>query len=176
MSEVAGALCYGFDADEVRFWRIRHVTTAGGETPSDLALYSLELASALPDNGEFAQAVVSTRTPAIGERLTIVGLRQGDQRLAQRVPDSPHFQVAMGMSVSSGLVTQQWPHQRDRAMLPFPCVQVDCHTLGGMSGGPAFDDQGRLVGILASSLDGGPSLISLLWPALSWKPPGGCDS
>ncbi|MGO9238770.1 MAG: hypothetical protein ACLP4V_33465, partial [Methylocella sp.] len=39
-----------------------------------------------------------------------------------------------------------------------------------MSGGPAFDKNGKLIGILTSSFEAeddlGPSYVSLLWPAL----------
>jgi hypothetical protein len=39
-----------------------------------------------------------------------------------------------------------------------------------MSGGPAFDDNGFLIGLVSSSFEGetsGPSYVSLLWPALA---------
>ncbi len=55
-------------------------------------------------------------------------------------------------------------------MPPGPAIEVACSTSGGMSGGPAFDQNGMLVGVFSVSLnksDGrGPSQISLLAPAL----------
>ena len=51
-------------------------------------------------------------------------------------------------------------------MLPSPCIEVNMETLGGMSGGPVFNEEGRLIGILSSSFDGGPSYVTLIWDAL----------
>jgi hypothetical protein len=46
-----------------------------------------------------------------------------------------------------------------------------------MSGGPAFDERGFLVGLLSTSWEGeGPAYVSLIWPSLetrvtpSWPP------
>ena len=50
--------------------------------------------------------------------------------------------------------------------MPSPCVEVDMETLGGMSGGPVFNEEGHLVGVVSSSFDGGPSYITLIWDAL----------
>jgi hypothetical protein len=56
-------------------------------------------------------------------------------------------------------------------MLPWPVLEVECPTVGGMSGGPVFDSRGRLVGLLCSSLDTedghGVTYVSLLWPTLT---------
>jgi len=175
MAELAGAFCFGVREGQVDVWRIRHVTT-GANTASDLAIYSLELASPFPADGRLFMSGTSTRTPAIGERLTIAGFRQADTQAHPELGDDglPRVKVGLGLYLSSGDVTAQYPVGRDSAMLPFPCVEVECKTIGGMSGGPAFDADGRFVGILSSSMDGdGPSWVSLLWPALSWSVPGG---
>ncbi len=58
-------------------------------------------------------------------------------------------------------------------MLPWPSLQIDCPSWGGMSGGPVFDSEGKLLGLLSSSLDNGPSFVSLLWPALTCPFEGG---
>jgi hypothetical protein len=68
-----------------------------------------------------------------------------------------------------GEVAQHFLNGRG-SMLPGPTIEVACSTPGGLSGGPAFDKNGKVFGILSSSLnheDGrGPSFVSLLWPAL----------
>lgn len=50
-------------------------------------------------------------------------------------------------------------------------VQVDVMSVGGMSGGAAFNSNGECFGILSSSIDhgggAGTSRVHLLWPALS---------
>lgn len=66
---------------------------------------------------------------------------------------------------------------RDRVMMPWPCLEVSCPTWGGMSGGPVYDSNGLLVGILSTSIEAGdvagPSFISLVWPALATQFEGG---
>jgi hypothetical protein len=56
-------------------------------------------------------------------------------------------------------------------MVPGPAIEVACSTSGGLSGGPAFDKNGKVFGILSASIndpDGrGPSQISMIWPALA---------
>ena len=42
-------------------------------------------------------------------------------------------------------------------------------TIGGMSGGPVVNAAGRLVGIVSSSLEGGPSHITLIWEAIRFR-------
>jgi hypothetical protein len=47
---------------------------------------------------------------------------------------------------------------------------VECSTPGGLSGGPAFDKDGKVIGILSRSINypdgGGHSTVSLLFPGL----------
>ena len=35
-----------------------------------------------------------------------------------------------------------------------------------MSGGPVYNEDGRLVGIVSSSIDGGPTYVTLVWDAM----------
>jgi hypothetical protein len=42
---------------------------------------------------------------------------------------------------------------------------VAARTVGGMSGGAAFDAAGHLIGVISSGLDESPSFVSLSWPA-----------
>lgn len=159
MSGRFGAMCLGLDMDRLDIWRIKHVTL-GPSGRSDLAVLSLELSSRLPDDLAFSFASISTRTPAVGERLKVLGFRQTDD------PEAPSAvrNMAVRLFLSTGTVTQHFPHGRGRDL--GPCVEIDCHTTGGMSGGPVFDEQGMLLGILSKGLDGGPSWMSLIWPAL----------
>ena len=165
MSENCGTVCWGLDGDRMDIWRIRHVTF-GAPGSSDLAVLSLELSSAIPEDRTFNFASISTRTPALGEPLILLGYRQSDD--PEQSPERDHRQIEARMFMSSGNVAEHHPRGRDQLLLPGPCLQVDCHTVGGMSGGPVFDEQGWLVGILSSGLDGGPSWVSQVWPALCW--------
>ena len=159
----AKCLAIGCIPEGLQLWKVRHLTTIGN---TDLTLLSMEPASAIPSDRTYYQAEITTRLPSIGEQLTLAGF----------LPDSDNcspeeeFQIASirgRLTISKGVVTAIYPISRDACVLPWPVVEVDCSTWGGMSGGPVFDSSGRLVGILCSSFGTeGPSYCSLLWPAL----------
>jgi hypothetical protein len=97
--------------------------------------------------------------PNIGERLWAVGYRETSR------DDVP----GMTMICSSGLVTAV--HLEGRGLhLPGPCLAVAMNTLGGMSGGPVFNAEGHVIGIVSTSYESddlhGPTYVSLIWPAL----------
>ena len=138
----------------VVLWSIHQIIR--GDT--DVALLRLNLASDFPPNG-LRCATLSTRTPAIGEPIMIAGVR--GQEAAKL-----HSPLGLAVHIGVGEVSAIYPRGRDRVILPHACLEVRCLTMGGMSGGPAFDKNGHLVGILTSSLDDeeGPSFVSCWWP------------
>lgn len=127
---------------------------------SDLSLVSCVLMSEAHEQHALMMAQLKIELPLPGQRLWAIGFRLG------------HINTdGNGLTplVSSGLVTACFPHGRDRN-LASPCVEVAMNTLGGMSGGPVFNEDGQVVGIVSSSLnDGahdGPSYVTLAWDAL----------
>jgi hypothetical protein len=156
-----GFLCSALTPTGVMFWRPRQVTPIES---TDLAIVTLEYAAPLPD--EFFQAVITTRTPRIGETILIAGHRyEGVSR-----SESGEMLISLSLKVAAGTVVNCYPSGRDRVMLPGPVFEADCPALSGMSGGPAFDRRGFLIGLLSSSMEGadaaGPSFVSSVWPVL----------
>lgn len=64
------------------------------------------------------------------------------------------FAVRYMARVGFGHVTDHFPDARDAVMLPFPCFQSDMPIYGANSGGPVFDQKGRVCGINCSSYEG----------------------
>jgi Trypsin-like peptidase domain len=136
--------CVGYTPSGPRFWRVGQVRKVDR---TDLVILSLKYASALPADGRFGQAAVSTRPPAIGEQVMVAGLQASDEHVP--ADESMSFTVKEGrivyganVRIGVGEVTQYFPNGRG-AMPPGPAIEVACSTPGGLSGGPAFDRPGR---------------------------------
>jgi hypothetical protein len=164
------AFCTGLTPSGPRSWNIREIARVA---QSDLLVLSLNYSSPVPLDGRFAHAIITTRLPQIGEIVTIVGFRADG---GVRFPDfdaktNPYFPITGGIieyggkiMIGVGEVTQHYIQGRG-STAPGPTMEVACVTHGGMSGGPAFDQNGMLVGILSASIkhpDGtGHSQVSL---------------
>lgn len=165
-----GPVFLTFLPDGCRAWLPRDQMTVTGPSrfderrkiKSDITLVSCTLNSDAHAGAPLILAPMEIALPLIGDRLWAMGFRhQGmDGRSALVTP-----------LVSSGLVTAAFPHGRGERMAS-PCFEVDMDTLGGMSGGPVVNADGRLVGIVSSSLEGGPSHITLIWEAIRFRVAG----
>ena len=167
------SICIGIAKSGMNVWAVRKVTML---PDSDIAILGLVLNSAMPHDRTFRQAIVSTRLPKVGDRVQIAGFR-ANSATRSLDDEQPGYGVEAILLVSAGIVKERYPQGRDRAMLPWPVLEVDCPSWGCMSGGPVFDEHGHLVGLLCSSFsvnDGdGISYVSLLWSALTAKFEGG---
>lgn len=167
------ALCLGLAKAGMNVWGVRTMSMLNY---CDIAILGLELRSELPGDRTFRQASISTRLPKIGERVQIVGFRAA-AATREDGADGPGYGIDAKLFVSAGVVTNRYPERRDSVMLPWPVLEVDCPSWGGMSGGPVFDEHGHLIGLLCSSFSeesgNGPSYVSLLWPALTASFEGG---
>jgi hypothetical protein len=79
------------------------------------------------------------------------------------------LQVKFGLnpSTSFGVVTDVFPESRDSALLSFPSFEVQAHFIGGMSGGPTFNQAGELCGLICSGYDDAPIAYGVvLWPMM----------
>ena len=163
--------CFGVASSGVQVWKVSKITLV---PDSDLAILGLTFASPLPPNSTLYKAVISTRLPEIGEHLTVFGFRPFQQTFPR---NGTAAMLAAGVLVCTGKVTELYPTGRDKAMLPWPVIEFNCPSWGGMSGGPVFDQAGKVVGLLATSFSAednfGPSYASLLIPALGVRFQGG---
>ena len=156
-----------FLPDGTRAWLARESSTASGSSAygedrrivSDVTLISCTLNSHAISHRPLMLAPIRVALPLLGERLWAFGYRQNV------LEDAAALITPL---VTSGLVTTVYPHGRGERM-PASCVEVDMDTQGGMSGGPVVNAAGELIGIVSSSIEGGPSYITLVWDALRFK-------
>lgn len=79
--------------------------------------------------------------------------------------DGQQVKFQLNPSTSIGVVTEVYPELRDSALLSFPSFQVKTHFIGGMSGGPIFNEAGELCGLICSGYDDDPIAYGVvLWP------------
>lgn len=156
-----------FLPDGTRAWLSRQSSTASGPSAygvdrrivSDVSLLTCTLNSEALTHHPLMLAPIRVGLPLMGERLWAFGYRHNG------LEDAAALVTPL---VTSGLVTAVYPHGRGERM-PAPCVEVEMDTLGGMSGGPVVNAAGELVGIVSSSIEGGPSYVTLVWDALRFK-------
>jgi hypothetical protein len=55
--------------------------------------------------------------------------------------------IAVNYEYYRGQIIEYFPSGRDRALLRWPCFHVNFHMHAGASGGPVFDDRGRVFAI-----------------------------
>lgn len=167
-------MCIGVGTDGVHAWWVTHATQS---EITDVCILALRRASEMPASRTFNQATLTTRTPKLGESVLMVGFRGSADRFERRADGA--MELEAGMLVSSGPVVQHYRRGRDSVMMPWPALEIDGPTIGGMSGGPVFDSRGYLVGLISSSLDRGPreepapTFASQIWPALGLPFVGG---
>jgi hypothetical protein len=159
--------CYlqGIFDDQIMIWELASFTVPNN---CDIAILCLRAASPFPPDRTYWQSWLTTRTPAVGETVTVVGFRVGDAALEDG--DPPSFTFEGHAYVGRGPVSAVYDAGRDRVMLPWPCFEISTNAVGAMSGAPVFDAQGLVVGVLSTSLeseqDDGPAFASLIWPSL----------
>lgn len=147
-----------------------HVVRSWCSSHSDLAALWL-----VPDRPEdlgrrWGCPVLSVTPPSIGTRVAAFGFPNSGT-----VPtDLNQFSISVFPATSTGHVVEVHQAQRDRGLLSFPCFRTNARFDPGMSGGPVFDERGRLCGLVCASLPApdGPqpehvSYVSTLWPLLS---------
>lgn len=103
--------------------------------------------------------------PAVDTPIVAFGYRRQSVSVA-----SSQGRVTATLTRSHGIVQEIHPEHRDQSRLRFPCFRTDAQFDGGMSGGPVFNQDGRVCGIVCSSIpatspkDAHSSYAASVWP------------
>jgi hypothetical protein len=177
LSEDAGSIILvGLRSSGAEIWSVQQFIT---NDDNDVAILTLSRIVDMIEPYVCNVCELSTVLPNIGERVMQVGFVAGresyDQCGGTTKMDVTHV-------ITAGKVSDICLDGRDRFSLPGPCIEIRGPTFGGMSGGPAFNERGQMIGIVSRSLDAGSdgspavSWVSLLWPMLfspfqpAWPP------
>lgn len=161
LAQAGGQLfAVGFHPDRLEGWRADSFTSVD---VGDLSLLTLirTTASSLPTLAptKFSVAKMAARMPNLGENISLIGFRAAELSFEAK--------ALMGLALigSVGPVIDIYPAKRDSHGLPNPSAAIEARTVNGMSGGAAFDADGRLIGVISSGMEDAPSFVSLTWPA-----------
>lgn len=141
-----GISCFGIATDSGEFWRVTHVCYASGE---EIAFLSIAKASIHDASRPMRTFDLSTRAPRVGEVVTMIGFRFTES--GQLGSDA--YAIVGHMYAVNGAVRNVYPHRRDNSIMPFPVIEVDCGSVGGMSGGALLDGEGLLLGVTSRGLE-----------------------
>jgi hypothetical protein len=166
------AMFVGLASHGAEGWKVLHVTTIDR---GEICILSFEYMAQLPPNKTFHLACLTTRLPAVGERLYMAGFRAGANEFVR--DDAVPAELEAHLLISNGPVVELYPGGLG-TYKPWSTLTVDCATIGGMSGGAVFDSRGFLVGLISSSFEIGggqlpsPTFVALTWSALGTQFPG----
>ncbi|MEN5081812.1 serine protease [Bosea sp. TWI1241] len=136
---------------EYAIWDVDNLTTS---TESDIALMHLKLngySGPTQPRGGFGLNVCLL-PPRHGSKIAALGYHSS-RAATKPNPDGGHdINLDDVTQATAGIVTKIFPNGRDRGMYPFPCFQMNARFDSGMSGGPIFDERGRVVGIISGSM------------------------
>jgi len=169
--------CFGLRSGQSTLWDIRQINYT---EDSDIAYISLIPRSALHEDRTFFQFPLTTRSPKAGEELHIIGYTSGP------LDGAPEDDVRFKVMSAVGAVRNVYPSKRDSVLMPFPTLEIDCGSVGGMSGGVVIDNTGHVCGVICRGLsvddEQGPTYASWLpfalgrevevaWPSGFYKSP-----
>jgi hypothetical protein len=134
----------------------------------DITAMTLEPAGDLARDFTWVLPRIDVVPPTEGSKITAFGFPHTTFR---PIADGS-FRVTLVPRTTEGDVKEVHPLYRDRGMLPFPCFHTNARFDAGMSGGPVFNEDGRVCGVVCSNLPPSAegqehiSYASLIWPAL----------
>jgi hypothetical protein len=119
---------------------------------SDLALLR---AGVLRNGKPYPLPIVrlSTRFPNVGERISGVGYP--NPKVESDISTLEEHEVTLDHSlhVATGEIVEAFENGRDARVMPWPGFQTEAVFESGMSGGPVFNEDGYVCGVISFGLD-----------------------
>lgn len=139
---------------------------------SDLALLHLDSFDRIGKGKSWKQAKLVLTIPKPGERVVAFGFSKSKVNISKNQNGLTDIKINDEPIVSVGEIIEVYPEKRDSYLLPFPSIRINSRLDGGMSGGPIFNNEGGLLGIVCSRFDQEShdehiSNASLLWPLMA---------
>jgi hypothetical protein len=107
------------------------------------------LFAAVADDSHPKRLGLAATLPEIGEEVYCFSCPNTDGNI-----DNITGKLAINHSHYAGEVIEHLPHGRDRTFLPGPCFAIKMDATGGTSGGPVFNSDGNVCGVISTSMSG----------------------
>lgn len=140
--------------------------------PTDIVALSLRPACDAARSIVWHKPRIRLSPPLIGNRVACFGYREAAAHV-----EMDGQTVAINWSevptTARGTVRDIYPVKRDSSVINFPAFHFDARVDGGMSGGPVFSEDGRLVGLISTSLpastddEAHSSFAAMIYPGLT---------
>jgi Trypsin-like peptidase domain len=140
-----------FAGRKYAIWEVRQAWLS---RESDLALLNVVLwQSSHPESLDPAVGLLMRGLPPpVGSKVAGFGHHSQTANITFGEGDDYHLEMNGVPQTTTGVVEDVFEVARDSGLYNFPCFQVNARFDPGMSGGPVFDEAGRLVGIISGSL------------------------
>ena len=159
-------MCIGVRPEGLDLWKFRNISY---DEADDISFLSIEIISQISDGWTFRTIPLTTRLPVAGETVTIVGFRfAAELEFDETGLTSP---AGGDLYAASGEVLAVHYPYRDSVMVHYPAIEIACGSLGAMSGGAIFDQDGFMLGTISTGVTSdegdGPTYASWIVQGLS---------
>jgi len=133
----------------------------------DLAIMALDRPVAFSDSKAPSGLTINAIPPPIGSQVFAFGYHNGIATIGE-----DEIAISRIASTTIGIVKEIHPQGRDR-LLSWPCFEVNARFEGGMSGGPVFNQQGEVCGLICRGMKFEDptteplSYATMIWPMLA---------
>ena len=149
--------------DQARLWNVRHI---GATKFSDCVILQVETYGEIAPE-ERGRLIVSIEPPEVGSKVFAFGYREPKTEILDE-------RVKFGVDPihTEGIVLQVEP-KGFPSKCNFPCFVTDFRSDPSMSGGPVFNSNGHLCGVISASFEAAneddpqTTICSLIWPSLN---------
>ena len=136
----------------------------------DIAALSIEPAEKIEiQNNNIPE--INLLPPFVDESITAHGYPN-----SKSIPlQNGSFKVRLDPHTTKGIIKDVHYDYRDKPFLKFPCFQTNARFDAGMSGGPVYNNNNQICGVVCSSLPAETeseediSYVSLIWPVFGLR-------